>query len=516
MNKSNIVPGVPNEHSKLFIINTYYINSTWIRSYFMRNGKLLRFFPEHMESAWFDHFVISESAANEIANKHKYRHSFGLQLPDSEFCSVYYSLTRRRFLSTHYYRKYHPELVQDMSLKNIEFDLNNIKENDNKIYSLRRFIEFECQDAENGQCVIQENQINCCIRDRIELLLEWVEKDQINLLAYVLKLCSIQNKYSIIQLYQDIDHFETKHLRPTKCSKLNLACWSLRRYTRSDKDYFSATATANLDHTLGVVIRQLDILHCDIFHIHEKRRNFRRMYVDHSKCKKETVQDLLNYITDEHTQFDDNKQDDEEIRLQLQKLFKRFHITSEILNRALPEEIEELICAKSDIKQIESKISTILKVLLKDKHHSTEIQHEFHEQSWKQRETVHKNNNTPLPLYDAEDADVWLKYKNRPKHNNLESELLCNSICHLDEKEFTAHIADCKAKYQHKQFNVERLSITDILALSSFTDFDRLQKIFSQCYWNKEFFPKRNEFYHWANKLKQAMHYIGKKSNSTL
>eukprot|EP01084_Bolivina_argentea_P260609 440156_1 len=66
LNLSCVIPTIKNTHPKLFIINIYSINNTLAKCYFLRNGRILRFFPEHMETVWPHHFVISDTDINAL------------------------------------------------------------------------------------------------------------------------------------------------------------------------------------------------------------------------------------------------------------------------------------------------------------------------------------------------------------------------------------------------------------------------------------------------------------------
>eukprot|EP01084_Bolivina_argentea_P294264 506268_1 len=113
LNTSPLIPNISNNHSKFFILNFYYINSKFVKAYFIRNGQMIRFYPEHMESIWMKHFAIKEKDATKLIKKHKYRHQFGLPLHDKLFCTYYYALTHTRFWSTHFYREiYHTDSIK--------------------------------------------------------------------------------------------------------------------------------------------------------------------------------------------------------------------------------------------------------------------------------------------------------------------------------------------------------------------------------------------------------------------
>eukprot|EP01084_Bolivina_argentea_P180724 312221_1 len=86
MNLFNLIPTVSNNHPKLFIINTKYVSKTLIKSYFMHEGRILRFFPEHMCSVWPYHFQLQTKERTKLTQEHKYRHQFGLPLIDQSFC----------------------------------------------------------------------------------------------------------------------------------------------------------------------------------------------------------------------------------------------------------------------------------------------------------------------------------------------------------------------------------------------------------------------------------------------
>eukprot|EP01084_Bolivina_argentea_P302890 522884_1 len=96
LNLSPLIPTIHNNHPKLFIINTHYIHSRLIKCYFMCRGGCLRFFPEHMETVWPHYFNISAKSAVILTRQHKYRHQFGLPLPDQRFCTIYYAVSKRR------------------------------------------------------------------------------------------------------------------------------------------------------------------------------------------------------------------------------------------------------------------------------------------------------------------------------------------------------------------------------------------------------------------------------------
>eukprot|EP01084_Bolivina_argentea_P076224 138134_1 len=92
-----------------------------------------------MESIWPRHFLMSDNESIQVINEHKYRHTYGLQLPDQLFCRIYYSFTGRKFLSTHYYRKFHDKQTEGISLENIKVDFTKLQQNDKKTYVLKRF-----------------------------------------------------------------------------------------------------------------------------------------------------------------------------------------------------------------------------------------------------------------------------------------------------------------------------------------------------------------------------------------
>ena len=106
MNLSTIIPSIDNCHPSLFILNTYLIDHLHIKSYFLRNGQILRFFPEHISTIWPEHFCIDSRDRDKLTSHSKFRHIYGLPLRDEEFCSIYYAITGRKFLSSHYYRTY--------------------------------------------------------------------------------------------------------------------------------------------------------------------------------------------------------------------------------------------------------------------------------------------------------------------------------------------------------------------------------------------------------------------------
>eukprot|EP01084_Bolivina_argentea_P042583 78520_1 len=546
---SNIIPDVSNDHPKLFILNTYYVDSTLIKSYFMRNGNILRFFPEHMETVWVRHFLISESEANVLTNEHKYRHCYGLQLPDSLFCTLYYSITHHKFLSTHYYRRSHVDEQNEISLQHITTNLQKLKDanqDSRTMYLLKRFI--KANEQTDFDCIVNKNTIECAAVDRLGFMLERLQLNEIDLLGYILNYSHMNNKYSLKQFFEDIDHIEIKHFQHRsrlqqhilntnnemhKCF-INLACWSLRRFTRSDKNYFSGSVSTNIQYieenlikfqkatniSLTVVEKHLDTLHCTVFHSGnegKRRTDFRRLYIDYKNYWNETSRDLINYIHE--ITFNQNKDIDDDIKCKLQILINTFKLTPPILRRAPQKDIEDLIVHKSNIDNIKLNIHHVRKCII-NKINMTPNIAEMKDENNKFDNVKHVPTsdvfNEALPLYAAVDVDEWLMRKEPPYHQSLEHELLCNSECPISMKTFADHHADCLAKYQNKRFNTEKLSVTDILALSSFTDFDPLQKILSKCYWEKKYFDKRNQFYHWANKLKQAIHYVGKKCSGNV
>eukprot|EP01084_Bolivina_argentea_P267908 454919_1 len=549
MNLSGLIPNISNNNPKLFILNTYYAECGLVRSYFMREGKILRFFPEHMEYMWPNHFLMSDTETSQIILEHKYRHSYGLQLPDQFFCKIYYSITGGKFLSTHYYRKYHPEITKeiDISLQNIKIDFKKLQEDDKKTYAMNRFSAL-CK-SDKIICS-DETKIDCTAVDRLSFMLEQLEHDQMNLLGYVLRKCSINQAYDINRFDRDIDHIKSEHFNvkqklrqyiidsnnKVKDCFIRLACSSLRRYTRSETEQGCMIATtiaknnieekikkaqSNANLTLIIIQKQLDKLHCNIFHSQfngKQRVDFRRLFVDYSNYSYESVQDLINYMHDITFEFDRKYND--EIKSKLEILFTEFQITPQILYRATEKDLEELIRHKSDIENVESHLNSIVIKLKTQTKSQSALRKEEVKKDEEQKITNKKSkqdiNDISLKLYMANDVDQWLSRNNPPLHKDLKHELLCNSSTPLQLTQFVTHKADCVAKYQHKQFNDERLSLTDILALSSFTDFDALQKTFSQCYFNDEYHIERAEFYHWANKLKQAIHYIGRKCNQKL
>eukprot|EP01084_Bolivina_argentea_P041341 76271_1 len=220
------------------------------------------------------------------------------------------------------------------------------------------------------------------------------EQNQMNLLGYVLKEFSMKHLYDLNLFYQDIVHIKTVHLNDQEKVKeyilstsnkikncvIRLACWSLRRYTRSETEQSSMIASPNIQNKnihakiekagkeanlmLTIVEKQLDKLHCDIFHYisYEKQKvNFRRLYVDHNNYSHESVQDLINYIHD--ITFECNKSSDNEIKSKLARLFNNFHITPQILHQAPQNDVEDLIRHNSGIEKVESKLLGILMTL---------------------------------------------------------------------------------------------------------------------------------------------------------
>eukprot|EP01084_Bolivina_argentea_P291943 501819_1 len=359
-NIATVIPEISNDHPKLFTVNTYYINCNFVRAYFIRHGEILRFFPEHMESIWLKHFCISDSEVTSLVNEHKYKHSFGLQLPDPMFCKIYYSVTRRRFLSTHYYRKYHRETVSDLSLRKIKFDNSKLKDDDKKNYFLRKFNELT--EEKEFTCIDSKTQMECIAMDRLAFMLERLIEDEMDLLAYVLQACDIKNKYSLTQFYEDIDHIEKKHFT-NRCRTqeyiwrkhakmlpfcVNLACGSLRRHTRSDRNHFPIVTAIKANHINSaitkaqqeinapfvVVLKKLDKLHCDIFHADQngKRMNFRRIYIDYQNYNDKSIDYLIDYVKE--TVFDKDQAIDDDIKNKIILLFKEFNIKPEILCQA--------------------------------------------------------------------------------------------------------------------------------------------------------------------------------------
>eukprot|EP01084_Bolivina_argentea_P151679 264739_1 len=189
---------------------------------------------------------MSDRESIQLINEHKYRHSYGLQLPDQLFCTIYYSITGRKFLSTHYYRKYHHEQTKGISLQNIKVDFTKLQQDDKTRYVLKRFSKL-CE-PEKMICAINiETQNNCNVFNRILFMLGLQEKNQMNLLGHILKEFSIKHLYDLNLLYRDIEHTKKYHLKQEKIKEyilatnnklkncvISLACWSLRRHTRSE------------------------------------------------------------------------------------------------------------------------------------------------------------------------------------------------------------------------------------------------------------------------------------------
>eukprot|EP01084_Bolivina_argentea_P170212 294943_1 len=213
-----------------------------------------------------------------------------------------------------------------MSLENVKIEVDSKTDNDEIQHLLRCFVDIN--NEKEKICIINENQLECDVIDRLSFMLTLLQ-NKMHLLGCVLKLYNANHVYDVNQLYQDINHVETKHFKDItrlkeyilnkkfnpqlkRCS-VHLACWSLRRYTRSDKDHFSTSAVSNVQAVeanvikiqqetnipVVVIAKQLDILHCNIFHLDhgiKQRVDFRRLYVDYNNYSNQTIQDLLNYL----------------------------------------------------------------------------------------------------------------------------------------------------------------------------------------------------------------------------
>eukprot|EP01083_Nonionella_stella_P109577 319677_1 len=93
-----------------------------VKCYWTIDGKTLRFFPEHMETVWPNYFEMTQQEINNLIYHHRYRHQFGIGLYDASFCTMYYAVTKTRFLSTHYYRNYQIENPFSFNKINISLD----------------------------------------------------------------------------------------------------------------------------------------------------------------------------------------------------------------------------------------------------------------------------------------------------------------------------------------------------------------------------------------------------------
>eukprot|EP01083_Nonionella_stella_P192529 711578_1 len=118
-----IIPHMEDNDSRLFVLQFQYLHTKHVKCYWKIDGKTLRFFPEHMETLWPKYFTISSDDINPLIYHHKYRHQFGVGLYDKAFCTLYYALTHRRFLSTHYYRKY--QIASKLSLRRISVNVED-------------------------------------------------------------------------------------------------------------------------------------------------------------------------------------------------------------------------------------------------------------------------------------------------------------------------------------------------------------------------------------------------------
>eukprot|EP01084_Bolivina_argentea_P135496 238745_1 len=175
------------------------------------------------------------------------------------------------------------------------------KENENRVsIYLKAFIELNKNVICEG---VQGKQINCVSVDRLAFMLGKLQENEMNLLGCVLKEYNETNQYDIKEFYADIDHIDVhlqtipqlkkymkKHYKEIKDCKVNLACWLLRRYTRSDKDHFAKQMIEMNDSIdknihLNVIVKELDILHCRIFHMEQinEQRDFRTMYVNYNQ-----------------------------------------------------------------------------------------------------------------------------------------------------------------------------------------------------------------------------------------
>eukprot|EP01084_Bolivina_argentea_P170210 294941_1 len=196
-----------------------------------------------------------------------------------------------------------------MSLENVKIEVDSKTDNDEIQHLLRCFVDIN--NEKEKICIINENQLECDVIDRLSFMLTLLQ-NKMHLLECLLKQYNVNHIYDVSQLYQDINHVETKHFKDItrlkeyilkknprmKCCSVHLACWSLRRYTRSDKDHFTMPAVydvqvvdANvikikqeINIPFVVIKKQLDILHCTIFHSDhgiKERVDFSRLYVDY-------------------------------------------------------------------------------------------------------------------------------------------------------------------------------------------------------------------------------------------
>eukprot|EP01083_Nonionella_stella_P029997 82365_1 len=123
----SILPGIPDDHWSFFVLKFEYLHKQCVKCHWKIDGKTLRFFPEHMESVWWRYFVMESHDINQLIRHHKYRHQYGVGLYDASFCELYHAMTKKRFLSTHYYREYGLNTTADDEKQSV-FKFNSMKE----------------------------------------------------------------------------------------------------------------------------------------------------------------------------------------------------------------------------------------------------------------------------------------------------------------------------------------------------------------------------------------------------
>eukprot|EP01083_Nonionella_stella_P081633 224991_1 len=298
---STILPNIPDDHWKLFVLEYHYWKEDHVQCYWKIDGKALRFFPEHMETVWPKYFVMERHETNKLIYAHKYRHQFGVGLYDRNFCTLYYAVTKRRFLSTHYYREYRIE--NRLALSNTQM---NVDVEDEADYTYFRAIS-------NNECSIDKtNKVHKCTRiQRLVFILQKHERKELDELCSILKRCHVDN---LQYIKDDIDHLIKKHatefndvyqlifhymvhgLKLNEC-KHKLKCWPLRRRTRSiHRVYTENHDEAHEEDNHAILRGILDRLHCDVFH-RDPSKHFRQMFVDpKSILRHQTLQDFEEIV----------------------------------------------------------------------------------------------------------------------------------------------------------------------------------------------------------------------------
>eukprot|EP01083_Nonionella_stella_P290443 988262_1 len=305
--KSSIIPYIADDHWSLFVLRFEYMSKKHVTCYWTIDGKTLRFFPEHMETVWPNYFEMTQQEINSLIYHHRYRHQFGIGLYDELFCTMYYAITKKRFLSTHYYRNYQIENRFSFNKINISLDKARKKQLAVEYKAFKKIM------TDDDHCTGLDDECNAV--NRLVFMLRKHADNELEELCYILKKCKVKDMNGIQKDVQHIIDYHSTDFKELFTHKdtytPKLACWPLRRRTRSifrvkeelelpnalakyefshtlstsDEENFKEFEMDNYELQIKTIQRILDNVHCQIYH-RDPSQNFRQMWVDKNSIGK--------------------------------------------------------------------------------------------------------------------------------------------------------------------------------------------------------------------------------------